>query len=111
MWRGSGFGTVVPAVVAGLIERSSAGMAGKYPVRQVTLLLADKTKPTYSCFDKALFEHLDAGLGKQSELVVKQNGKYFNITGLRKIGSKEWDEQGVPVIQNRGREAGGRTLF
>jgi len=105
----SGSGTVAPAVVSGIIERCNAGMAGKYPVRQVTLLLADKTKPTYSCFDKALFEELDKGLGKESALVVKQNGKYFNITGVRKIGSREWLEDGTPVIQ-RDREPG-KTLF
>jgi len=114
--RGSGSigsgtsGTVAPVVVSGIIERVNSGMAGKYPVKQVTLLLADKTKPTYSCFDKALFEELDKGLGKQSALVVKQNGKYFNIIALRKIGSREWLEDGTPVIQ-KNREAGGRTLF
>ena len=84
-------------------------MAGKYPVRQVTLLLADKTKPTFSCFDKKFFEPLDAGLGKLAELVVKQNKGYFNIIGLRKIGAKEWDVDGTPVIQ-RDREPG-KTLF
>jgi hypothetical protein len=98
-------------VVHGTIERCSAGMAGKAPVRQVTLLLVDKTKPTYSTFDKTLFERLDAGLGKYAELVIKQNGKYWNIVGTRKIGSKEWGEDGVPVVQNRDREAGQKTLY
>ena len=100
-----------PTLVKGTIERVNSGMAGKYPVKQVTLLLADKTKPTYSCFDKALFEALDAGLGKESALVVKQNGKYFNIIALRKIGAREWDADGTPVIQRKDQEAGAKTLF
>jgi RecT family len=101
-----------PAVVEGTIQRCNAGMAGKYPVRQVTLLLADTTKPTYSCFDKDLFEDLDKGLGKFASFVVKKNKSYLNIVGLRKIGSQEYDEDGkTKVIQNRDREAGGRTLF
>src|SRR5882724_1868299 len=102
-----------PAVVTvhGTIERCQAGMAGKAPIRQVTLLLADKTKPTYSTFDKALFERLDAGLGKAAVMVIKQNGKYWNITGVRQIGSKEWDEDGTPIIQRKDQEAGGKTLF
>lgn len=102
--------SAAPAVVSGTIERVNTGMAGKNPVKHVTLLLADRTKPTYSCFDKKWFEHLDAGLGKAARLVTKQNGKYTNIIGALQIGSKEWLEDGTPVIQHN-REAGGPTLF
>jgi phage recombination protein Bet len=98
-------------IVSGTIERVNSGMAGKNPVKHLTLLLADKTKPTYSCFDKKLFEDLDAGNGKAATLVVKQNKQYWNIVGLRKVGSKEWGEDGVPIIQRSQQEAGGRTLF
>ena len=85
-------------------------MAGKNPVKHVTVLLPDKTKPTYSCFDKKWFEALDAGLGKEAKLVTKQNGKYTNIIGALKIGSKEWLEDGTPAIQ-RSEQTPGRTLF
>jgi hypothetical protein len=98
-------------VVHGTIERCNAGMAGKYPVRQVTLLLADKTKPTYSCFDKKFFERLDAGLGKLAAFTVKQNKGYWNIVSVQKIGSKEWDADDTPIIQRKDQEAGQKTLY
>jgi hypothetical protein len=98
-----------PLTVSGTIEKSIAGMCGTTPVRDVTLLLVDKSKPSYRCFDKKLFEHLDAGLGKFAVLVMKQNKAFLNIVGLRKIGAKQWDEEGQPFIDNREREAG--TLF
>jgi len=102
----------VPAVVHGTIERVNAGMAGKYPVRQVTVVLPDSTKPTYACFDKDLFEDLDKGLGKPASFILKRNKDYFNIVGLKQIGSQEYDEDGkTKVIQQKDREAGGRTLF
>jgi RecT family len=100
-----------PSVVSGTIEKSIAGMVGTTPVRDVTLLLADKSKPTYRCWDKKWFEHLDAGVGKKAELVLKQNKQYLNVIGARKIGSKEWLDDGTPAIQNKDREAGGKTLF
>jgi hypothetical protein len=98
-----------PLTVSGTIEKSIAGMCGTTPVRDVTLLLVDKSKPSYRCFDKKLFEHLDAGLGKFAVLVMKQNKTFLNIVGLRKIGAKQWDEDGQPFIDNREREAG--SLF
>jgi hypothetical protein len=100
-----------PAVVSGTIERVNSGMAGKYPVKQVTLILADKTKPCYGCFDKKLFADLDAGLGKFAEFVVQKNKGYTNIVALRKIGSKKWDADGTPIIQRKDQEAGQRTLY
>ncbi len=99
-----------PQLVSGIIERVNTGMAGKNPVKHVTVLLSDRTKPTYSCFDKKWFEALDAGLGNVARLITKQNGKYVNIIGALNIGAKEWQEDGTPVIQ-AAREAGGKTLF
>ena len=101
-----------PSVVSCTIERVNSGMAGKNPVKHVTVLLADRTKPTYSCFDKKWFDAIEAGLGKFARLVTKQNGKYINIVGALTIGSKEWDNDGVPVVQVKDREAGAtKTLF
>jgi hypothetical protein len=52
---------------------------------------------------------------KQSEaecvFVVKKSGNYTNITGLVRIGTQEFVDGKVPVIQNKDREAGGKTLF
>jgi hypothetical protein len=99
-----------PVIVSGTIQRCNAGMAGRYPVRQITLLLPDKTKPSYSCFDKNWFEALDSGLGKIAQLVVKENKGYWNILRALKIGSREWLEDGTPVVQ-RDRPAGSKTLW
>lgn len=99
-----------PQIVACTIERVNTGMAGKNPVKHVTVLLSDRTKPTYSCFDKKWFEALDAGLGKVARLITKQNKGYTNIIGALAIGAKEWLEDGTPVVQ-RNREAGSPTLF
>lgn len=100
-----------PLTVSGTIEKSIAGMCGTTPVRDVTLLMVDKSKPSYRCFDKKLFEHLDAGLGKVGVFVMKQNKTFLNIVGLRKIGTKEWDADGMLCIQRRDQEAGQKTLY
>lgn len=107
---GQGSGGVQPAapVVVGTIERSIAAMAGKYPVRQVTLVLADKTKPTVSCFDKKWFKELDGGLGKLAKFEIKENKGYQNIAAVLRIGGKEWLSDGTPVVQ-KDREPG--SLF
>jgi len=102
-------GTVAPAVVSGIIERTNSGMAGKALVKQITLLMPDKTKLFLGCFHKSMWDELEKGLGKVAELVVVRKGNYTNIEGLQKIGTKEWLSDGTPVIQ-RDREPG-KTLF
>jgi phage recombination protein Bet len=100
-----------PAVVSGTIDLVNSGMAGKAPVKYVTLILANGSKPSYGCFDKKYFDALEAGRGKKAEFILETRGKYTNILRVVKIGSKEFDEHGVPIIQNKIREAGGKTLF
>lgn len=107
---------VSPTVVSGTLLKSIAGMTGSNkPVRDCTISVTDAkgktTKPTYRTFNKHWFEVLDQGIGKEGVFILTQNGTYTNLTAVRKLGGKEWDEQGVPVIQNSTREAGGRTLF
>jgi hypothetical protein len=97
--------------VTGTLERSQAGMANKSPVRDITLLLADRTKPSYRCWNKNFFEALDAGLGKVAVIELKKNKSYWNVEAVKSIGGKEYDENGKVVIQQRDREAGGKTLF
>jgi len=97
-------------LVEGTITHSIAGMAGKIPVRDVTMVVTkSKKKPTFRCFDKKLFSFLDAGLGKNSKVFVKKNGKYWNLVGLWKIGLQEFEEGHIPVISVH-REPGG-SLF
>lgn len=100
-----------PLAVTGKIERSIAGMAGKTPVRDVTILTPDKKKPTYRCWNKDFFEALDAGVGKEATFILKRNKTWTNLERPVRIGAKTWDEHGVPEIQNKTREAGQRTLY
>jgi phage recombination protein Bet len=97
----------------GTITRVISGMTGKNnPLRHVTMLLPDKRKPTFSCFDTGLFEWLDKGNGKEAELYVQTRGKYTNIIGIKRCAGKEFDTDGkTPVIQRKDQEAGGKTLF
>src|SRR5258706_463483 len=85
----------------GIIERVISGMTGNNnPLRNVTMLLPDKRRPSFSCFDKALFEWLDKGNGKPAELYVQTRGKYTNIVGLKLCAGQEFDSDGkTPVIQ------------
>lgn len=100
-----------PMTVSGTIERTNMGMAGKSPVKYVTLVKVDKTKPTLGCFHKSMWDEIEKGLGKLAVFGVVTKGNYTNIEKLIKIGSKEWDDQGMPAIQNSTREAGMKTLF
>jgi phage recombination protein Bet len=102
-----------PKLINGTILKSIAGMAGQTPVRDVTILLANKTRPSYRTFDKTLFSPLDAGVGKEAEIIIKASGKYTNLVGLKKIGATEYEEDGrTPhALQQKDREAGGQTLF
>jgi hypothetical protein len=100
-----------PTLVSGTIERTNMGMAGKSPVKYVTLVKVDKTKPTLGCFHKSMWDEIEKGLGKFATFRVVAKGNYTNIEGLVKIGNKEWDESGMPAVQNSTREAGMKTLF
>jgi hypothetical protein len=108
---------VSPTVVSGTLLKSIPGLIGSKPIRDCTIMLTDTngktTKPTYRTWDKKWFEELDKNVGKEGVFILKKSkdGKWTNIEGLRKLGSKEWLEDGTPAIQQKDREAGGRTLF
>jgi hypothetical protein len=112
---GEGAGTpAAPAVVSGTIEEIFAPPNTKSPMRQVKILMADGKKPTFGCFKQDLFSELDKAKGAIEVYVtktVKGDKSFFNIVGLKKLGSKEWLEDGTPVVQQKDREAGGKTLF
>src|SRR5258706_2262126 len=108
----SGQESAGPRLAKGIIERVISGMTGNNnPLRNVTMLLPDKRRPSFSCFDKALFEWLDKGNGKPAELYVQTRGKYTNIVGLKLCAGKEFDSDGkTPVIQRKDQQPG-KTLF
>jgi len=108
--------TAAPAVVSGFIEQANPE-SGKTP-RMAVLFKIGKTKYWMTAFSDKLFPWLIKGKEKNlpCELIVtkrEKDGKtYTNIVGLKTIGGQEFDEDGkTPIIQNREREAGGKTLF
>jgi hypothetical protein len=101
-----------PISVSGTIERVTPDV--KYSV--ITLVTRDGKHPTWKCFSKNVSDILLNNLGKLAEVIletrVSKGVTYTNLVGLKKVGAIEYDEDGkTPIIQNRDREAGGRTLF
>lgn len=105
--------SAAPTLVEGTITHSVAGMAGKTPVRDVTVFITEsKKKPSFRCFDKVLFPILDKAIGKLSVVLVKQNGNYWNLIGLRRVGSQEFEEDGKTLAAIQlDREPGTPGLF
>ena len=50
-----------------------------------------------TCFKKPLWEPLIEGAGKEAELVLSENK--LNVIGIRRIGDRRFDEEGLPEIQ------------
>jgi hypothetical protein len=103
-------GTAAPAVV-GTIERVHPDV--KYSV--ITLVTKDGKRPTWKCFDKDINEILAKNIGKVAEVILQSRESkgvtYTNLVGLKRVGNQEYENGKVPVLQNKDREAGARTLF
>jgi phage recombination protein Bet len=117
--RESGSGgqsTAAPVAVSGFIEQANPE-SGKTP-RMAVLFKIGKTKYWMTAWSDKLFPWLIKGKEKNlpCELIVtkrEKDGKtYTNIVGLKTVGGQEFDDDmKTPIIQNKDREAGGRTLF
>jgi hypothetical protein len=105
-----GASPTAPALVSGTVERVFPTMKGGKPFAMITLAQTGK-KFEAGCWNKTVFTELSKGLGKIASVIVEKRGEYTNVTGLRQIGSTEYDEHSKAVIQQNTREAGGRTLF
>ena len=84
------------------------------PYLSILLQTADRKKTFYSCFDHDMFPYLQRAKAKQElcRVLVKKSGQYSNIVGLKNVGTTEFDDDGkTVVVQQKDREAGGRTLF
>jgi phage recombination protein Bet len=94
-----------PKIVSGTIERVTAGMTSKnVPTRQIKL-----GKVWYTSYVNPIFEFLDKGLGRDSELYLDARK---NVVGCKRIGKVEFDTDGrTPVVQQKDREAGSKTLW
>ena len=74
------------------------------------LLKTDSGDRWYSLFDRDLIPFISKGKGKEGEFFVQNNGKFWNMVGIKRIGGQEFEEN-VPVIQQKTREAGQKTLY
>jgi hypothetical protein len=52
----------------------------------------------HGCFYPDLFKFLLAGKGLSAQLIAEEKGKYSNITGILKIGRREFEEGKVPIL-------------
>ena len=92
-----------PTLVKGTLERVSSGMTQKNsPTRQVKI-----GGFWYTSYVNPIFDSLDRGLGKDSELWVDERK---NIVGIKRIGSRMFDTDGRTPIVNRDEPRGG-NLF
>lgn len=98
-----------PVLMTGTIQRSVAGMTGNNaPTRQVKLESGDKAV-FHWCFRNTIFEFLDKGIGYVAEVYLDARN---NIVGLKRIGSREFDEDGAtPITQRKDQQAGTGSLF
>jgi len=113
---GSGAGSgrdqsAAPTVISGTVERVVPDV--KYAV--ITLATKDGKKPSWKCFDKDISEILRKNLGKLAEVIlqtrISKDVTYTNLIGLKNVAGQEYEDLKVPVVQQKNREAGGRTLF
>lgn len=100
-----------PAVVKGVIEQFNESItANKKVPKMAVLLKTDKGKVWMSTFNHDLMKYLPKGVGKECELIVKTTNYGPQIQGIKRIGNREFDEDGkTPVIQRD--EPRGGSLF
>lgn len=115
-----------PTLVTGIIEQLTEKMTkgsppteknpkgrASVPFLSILFQTSDRKKTFYSVFDHDMFPYLERAKAKAElcRLFVKKSGEYANVVGLKSIGTQEFEDGKVPVIQQKDREAGGRTLF
>jgi hypothetical protein len=74
------------------------------------LLKTESGDRWYSLFDRDLIPFISKGKGKEGEFFVQNNGKFWNMVGIKRIGGQEFEEN-LPVIQQKTREAGSKSLY
>jgi len=99
------------STAAGTIERVQVDV--KWAI--VTLVAPSGRKFTWKCWDKDISDILRKNLGKLAEVIletrVSKGTTYVNLVGLKRVGEQEFEHGKMPILQNRNREAGAKTLF
>jgi hypothetical protein len=98
--------TKEPTLLHGTIERVNFITTNDSKVMAYVTIKGKKRKYDLSSWSKTINEFLEKGKGKTADVYVLIKGKYRNLVGLKRIGSQEFIEGKVPVIQQEEREAG-----
>jgi hypothetical protein len=103
-----------PAVVLhATIENFADKMTKKKQPMMTVLLKLEKGKVWGSAFDHKLFPLIGSAKGEDCEIYVKESAGYGpTILGFKRIGTREYDTDGVtPIVQRKDQEAGQKTLY
>ncbi len=116
-----------PELLRGFVEQATEKMTpgkkatdtqkAKASVPFLSVLFREVGTPIKKHFitvwDHGMFEFVHQAKAKNAECVfdVKRRGDYVDLVALRRIGTTEFTDGKVPVIQQKDREAGGPTLF
>jgi phage recombination protein Bet len=108
-----------PELITGLVEQVNEKMTKGGPKRPSAPYLSilfrgsDNKKVFYSVFDHDMFKYIEKAKGTSTvcELFIKRSGDFANVVGLKRIGSVEFQDGKIPVVQQKDREAGQKTLY
>lgn len=96
--------SVVKGVVQSVVEKTT-----KKNVYVNVLLKMEGRSQWFSCWHRSLFEALNKAKDKECEFFVEVVKDFYNIAGIKRIGTQEWDGK-LPVVQID-REPGQKTLY
>ena len=100
-----------PFTVKGTIIRVNHIIAKSGKRMAYVTVQADGKKADYGCWDKDVCAELEKHKGQEGEVIIEPKGQYKNLVGLVKLGSQDYIQGKVPVVQRRDQLAGAKTLF
>ena len=111
--RGTGAsGSPGPVILAATIENFADKMTKKKQPMMTVLLKLEKGKVWGSAFDHKLFSLIGSAKGKDCEIYVKESEGYGpTILGFKRVGTREYDEDGITPVIQRSEQQPGKTLF
>lgn len=93
-----------PQLVNGTIHRTIMGMTRN----NVPKLSVKMNNVWYECYVNSIFEFMSSATGQVAEVYLD---KHKAIVGLKRVGRQEFEDGKIPVVQNKDREAGQKTLY
>jgi hypothetical protein len=100
-----------PVLECGIIDRVNYQTVNKRLMAYITIAMSGKRKATYSSWDKDINDEINKGQTREIEFYSVQKGQYLNLVGLKRIGKQEYHDGKIPVVQQKDRQPGGKTLW